>query len=306
MTEHVACMLCGEDNYKKYLEIDGWCLAYCRHCGLIYLNPRPNQVELMQLYGKEYFTDRHVQDDHSDNVVRIEIEKRVSSVQRIGAEVSKTGSWLDVGCGAGYLLAAARGMGWSVQGVELSSWAGEFAMHSLNVPIHIGTLDSFREEVGGSKFDIITLMSYLEHSPNPVEDLYIVSDMLADGGAAVIRIPNVSSFDRYWHGSRWWGWHLPFHQYHFSPRTIKRTLTAAALRLYKVEFDFWNPILHLKNALQHNELRWDGPLEGRPPPQGGGSNTINTNPPWLKVALHRLAGKLLTGRDMIVYARKSD
>jgi SAM-dependent methyltransferase len=299
-------MLCGKDDQIGYRKDGEWMLVRCRNCDLIFLNPRPDPQELKQLYVEDYFAARNVQHDHSDSTVRQEINERIPSAKRIAGEALGPGSWLDIGCGSGYLLAAARDIGWSVKGVEISSWAGEFGRHSLDLPIHTGTLQTFQEADEKSKFDIITLMAYLEHSSNPLEDLRIVKTMLTEGGLVVIRVPNVSSFDRYWHGPKWWGWHLPFHLYHFSPNTLKHTLASSGLIPYRVDLEFWNPILHLKNAVRYADLRWDGPLEGRVPAGKDAIGKPEFNPPGWKAMIRKALGKALTGRDMIVYARKTE
>jgi len=226
-----------------------------------------------------------VQHDHSDDTVRLEVDERIPSAKRIAGEAPRTGFWLDIGCGSGYRLAAAREIGWSVQGVEISSWAGEFGRHSLDLPIRIGKLQTFQEEDEKSKFDIITLMAYLEHSSNPLEDLRIVKSMLKKGGLVVLRVPNVTNYDRYWHGSKWRGWHLPFHLYHFSPKTLKQMLASAGLKPYRIDVDFWNPILHLKNAFQHGQPRWDGSLEGGLPAGQAGLKTPASDPPRWKAVV---------------------
>ena len=309
MTELTQCVYCQEENSTPYYRDGKWQLVSCNRCGLVYLNPRPNAEELALLYTREYFEEWKIQHDHAEERVKKEIELRFSSAQRIAEEFSGNCRWLDIGCGSGYLIAAAKQLGCEVQGVEISTWAADFGTQELGIPIYNGNLEGFYQENRTQQYSIISLMAYLEHSQNPLKDLRMVSDLLCERGVVVIRVPNISSFDRYWHGRKWWGWCLPFHLYHFTPLIIKNVLEAAGLQLYKMEKIFWNPILHLKNAFQHSDLRWDGPLEGRralDDRRGNNENDPNAAQASWKSHVRGALGWLFTGRDMVVYARKTD
>ena len=307
MLEYVSCMLCGQDGSSPYYVQGEWLLVRCDNCGLVYLNPRPDTAELDRLYSKSYFINNEIQHDHTDDSVEAEVEVRLSSAKRIVQEISGDCSWLDIGCGSGYLLAAARSIGCDTQGIEISSWAADFGVSRLKLPIFNGRLSNFYELHDGVKFSIITMMAYLEHSRDPLNDLRVVSSMLTDQGVVVIRVPDVSSFDRYWHGKKWRGWSLPFHLYHFTQHTLNMTLLKAGLKNYRAESIFWNPILHLKNAITHSDLRWDSPLEGRVRPgiEVANKKVQGSQPPLWKIYLMNGLSRILKGRDMIVYAKKT-
>jgi hypothetical protein len=79
------------------------------------------------------------------------------------------------------------------------------------------------------------------------------------------------------------------------------------LEPYRIDLGFWNPAVHLREALRGDGLRADHPLEGRGPwdTRGRVSSGRDTTPrqaarAWLRAILARV----LTGRDMIIHARK--
>ena len=48
---------CAEKNSKVSSSIEKWILVRCSDCGLVYLNPRPQESEMSQYYEKDY--ERH-------------------------------------------------------------------------------------------------------------------------------------------------------------------------------------------------------------------------------------------------------
>ncbi len=304
--ETCNCDLCGRNNAGPYKTIDQWTLVQCPACKLVYLNPRPTANELSKLYSQEYYRTRQLQFDHSPDEVAREIAIREPSASQLTAEAGKVGRWLDIGCASGYLIAAARKLGWDVGGVEISEWSSGFARNELGLDVFCGTLLDFERQRGARNFDLITAMAYLEHSPSPIGDLRTAARLIKPGGILVIKTPNVTSFDMRWHGNRWHGWHLPYHLYHFSPQTLSMELKATGFKILRLEPDLWNPRVHYWEARLGDGWRADHPDEGRaasrPQPS---SSSLPEARSRSKDAVRRWLGQFLTGRNMMVYARKN-
>jgi SAM-dependent methyltransferase len=304
--ESANCEICQVDEASDFRLVGEWRLVRCRRCDLVYLNPRPDAQELGNLYSERYFEARELQHEHAREAVEREISGRIPSVLRLLEKIDLPCTWLDIGSASGYLLAAAQRCGCNVQGVEISEWASAFARDSLGLPVFTGTLQEYASAGEKPGFNLISMMSYLEHSQSPLADLDIAAQLLMPGGIVVIRVPNLGSFDRFWHGKHWWGWHLPYHLYHFTPGTLSKILIKAGLTPYRIEKGFWNPLVHLREARLGDGIRADHPLEARShhsaSEPGGHSRQRLTVIRHIKSAL----SILLTGRDMIVYARKED
>jgi SAM-dependent methyltransferase len=101
--------------------------------------------------------------------------------------VKKAGVQLDVGCGSGFLLGAAKQGGWKVMGVEPSTASVEAARKEFDVQIVRGTLQDLEQ---GIKFDVITMINVLDQSGEPWRELEKGKDLLEDNGLIVIRVPN--------------------------------------------------------------------------------------------------------------------
>lgn len=103
------------------------------------------------------------------------------------------GSLLDVGCGTGNFLLAARDHGFCVAGLELDTAAARFALKCLaGVRIYAESIEAFRRRHPGEKFNIVTFFEVLEHQDRPREFLEAVRTLLHARGWIALSVPNRS------------------------------------------------------------------------------------------------------------------
>jgi SAM-dependent methyltransferase len=101
------------------------------------------------------------------------------------------GELLDIGCGTGNFLAAARDAGYSVSGTELDRNAARFAKNHLGLPRVLGlTISEFAERYPDDKFDVVTFFEVLEHQAAPLEFLEKVKSCLRPRGYIALSVPN--------------------------------------------------------------------------------------------------------------------
>jgi SAM-dependent methyltransferase len=101
------------------------------------------------------------------------------------------GELLDIGCGTGNFMAAARAAGYAVSGTELDRNAARFAKEKLGLPRVLGlTVSEFAEKYPGEQFDVVTFFEVLEHQASPVEFLQKVKSCVRPGGHIALSVPN--------------------------------------------------------------------------------------------------------------------
>jgi SAM-dependent methyltransferase len=101
------------------------------------------------------------------------------------------GELLDIGCGTGTFLAAARAVGYTVSGTELDRNAALFAKEQLGLSRVLGlTIAEFVEKHSDKKFDIVTFFEVLEHQAGPVEFVQKVKSCLRSRGYIALSVPN--------------------------------------------------------------------------------------------------------------------
>jgi SAM-dependent methyltransferase len=232
---HVACNFCGRDDTQPvnqgpdlYLGRPGhFCLVRCRHCGLIYQDPRPSPDELPELYpAAEYELYSPAIAGEPSAVRRADrahgMSRRRRQIERFRAE---PGRLLDIGCATGNFMAAMRDHGWQVTGVELSREAAAYAREKLGLDVHTGMLEE--QTLPDGAFDVVTMWDVLEHVLDPRVTLAGVRRLLRPGGLFVASVPNPASLEARLFGDSWAGWDRPRHLHLFPPDLLCRYLLAA-------------------------------------------------------------------------------
>jgi 2-polyprenyl-3-methyl-5-hydroxy-6-metoxy-1,4-benzoquinol methylase len=249
--EYVRCNGCGSDTPALFQQLDRWQVVRCRQCDLKYLNPRPTAAKLDELYASDYFEQHYTFPD-----IEGPIAQASPLVRQIERRLGRKGTFLDVGCGYGYTVAAAQRQGWTAKGIDISSHAVNFAVTQLGVAVEEGTTESWQPD---QRYDVVFCSHNLEHVPDPMQALIAMrSYMKPDHALLHVRVPNVASFDRRWHGRQWRGWDPPFHLWHFEPKTLTAMMQQAGFHRVEVVTGSFNPFLHLLADVQHGEWRGEG------------------------------------------------
>jgi SAM-dependent methyltransferase len=254
--EKVACPLCGADEPRLLVagrdlmlgQPGAFPLNECGRCGLVYLSPRPRDPS--PFYGGGYVPHRRAAASPLARL-RAEIQRRqIVRYVRAHAGAGDGRRALDVGCATGTFLAALRGDGWDVWGVEPGADAAAYARARLGPQILHGSLEQARLPERG--FHLITLWDVIEHLPDPAATLRHIRRLLAPGGAVVIQTPRWGCLESRLFGSAWIGLDPPRHTVVFSGRTLARMLRECGLAPREVPAlasSFQNWALSLRFAL---------------------------------------------------------
>ena len=234
--ERAPCPLCGASRTRDIVraadrlapgDAQLYTVARCLGCGLAYLRPRPTVEAAGRCYPETYSGgDRSGFIQALDAVYR---RRQQAEVTRwLAARRPFRGRLLDVGCGAGDLLAALRADGWSVQGVEPQDLGAARARtaHGLNV------LTARFEDVKlpDGSFDAVAFSGVFEHLHDPLAALRRARALLAPGGLlAVLFLPMLDSPEAQVLGPRWMALDLPRHLTHFEEATFAAMAMRAGL-----------------------------------------------------------------------------
>jgi 2-polyprenyl-3-methyl-5-hydroxy-6-metoxy-1,4-benzoquinol methylase len=174
------CPACSEASREEAIEQHGrYKLFGCGACGLQFWEPRemPDARWYEQMYG-----------GRDEKLLPLEPGHKYFLEDALAP---RSGKLLDIGCGTGNFLAAAREAGFDVTGIELDHNAASFARQRLGLErVFPLTISEFAERHAEERFDVVTFFEVLEHQAAPVEFLRKVKGCVQPGGVIALSVPN--------------------------------------------------------------------------------------------------------------------
>jgi SAM-dependent methyltransferase len=197
--------------------------------------PHPVDASLEYVDANEYFK-------HHDAEGKVENFRAI--IAEAGRIAGRQGVLLDVGCGRGEALAAARDAGWTAVGVDTSKEFVAHARQQYGVDARVGSLSSMR--FASASHTAVLLSAVLEHVFDPLDLLRECSRLLEPGGVLYIQVPNEEGLyyrlgNLYMRAlGRDWVVNLsptfsPFHVHGFSPRSAGFAVRRSGLFPVKVQ-----------------------------------------------------------------------
>ena len=157
-------------------------IVRCETCRHLYPHPMPfPRREISSLYNdtESYFSAHDIEE-----------KKRIGreSIKNVEQKLGGRGRLLDVGCGRGEMLWAAREAGWEFEGVDVSPAHLAWARANFGIDARLGALEQIRfpEE----HFDAVIMGGVIEHLYEPFSTLREVFRVLKPGGVFFFDAPN--------------------------------------------------------------------------------------------------------------------
>lgn len=233
--KHVPCDLCGSNDRTPFCPENGLGLVKCGGCGLVYVSPRPNANELYALYGETYFHNNESGVVGYSDYIKDEVNIRKTSQRRLNflQKFSTPGKLLDVGCAVGFFIDEARKNGWQVQGLDVSSFAINYAQEHFHLDAIHGSLTD--QDLPEASYDMVTMWDVIEHVPSPTAYIEQAAKLLRPGGIISLATPDIGSLPAKITGKRWVGYKLSEeHVYYFSVQTLTKMLNDAGFDVENV------------------------------------------------------------------------
>jgi 2-polyprenyl-3-methyl-5-hydroxy-6-metoxy-1,4-benzoquinol methylase len=195
------CRVCGAANGTR-LVAGGFSYARCGTCHT--LQKQMTQAEYLAMdpgYDPGAFLD-----DQSVEAVRafLKVPMRTAFLQEMmqGHRLDPAKmAFLDVGCGMGAYMVAAKDLGMTALGFEPSANHGRVATQRLGLEVVSDYFSS--DKVGDRKFDMVLLSHVIEHIHAPAAFIADLVSVLKPGGLLVIVTPNADSLSARLTGKHW-------------------------------------------------------------------------------------------------------
>jgi 2-polyprenyl-3-methyl-5-hydroxy-6-metoxy-1,4-benzoquinol methylase len=227
-----ACPLCGSAKQHAYRSSGGYSIVRCARCSFLFVSPPPGAAELADFYQQAAYYEGSSLGyaDYMGERARHEQLAR-GRLRRIERLRPGRGQILDVGCAAGFYLHVAQSRGWAPSGVELSREMADFAAGLLGRPI-APTLAGLN--AAPASFDCVTLWEYIEHIPDPRDEIERLAALLKPGGVLALSTPNTGYWIAEHHPERWREFKPPAHLGFFTHATLDRLLRSCGLRVAQI------------------------------------------------------------------------
>jgi SAM-dependent methyltransferase len=177
------CPICEREAPAVLVEAHGdYLLWQCMTCDVVFADP-------MRGPGSEWYEEsKHYRQAYNPNVVE---SLQSHSELFFTLMPSPRGRLLDVGCGAGRFVLAARHYGYSAVGIDFNRHAIEWGRqkHGLDA-LFAMTLEEYIRRYPDDRFDVITFFEVLEHLDSPADFACIVHSLLKPSGYVALSVPD--------------------------------------------------------------------------------------------------------------------
>ncbi|MBI5394077.1 MAG: class I SAM-dependent methyltransferase [Verrucomicrobia bacterium] len=214
------CPICNRSTDRRRF---GGRFFHCEDCDFHFADPQSLPAGSGAAYDTAYYQRTSGLLDRLQSALARREHRHILSVLRGRKRV------VDIGCGAGAMVAAMEQNGIEAHGVDASAAAIALAGGKVSPSrLRCGTLETARFDAGF--FDAAVAMHMLEHVAEPCAFVKEVRRILKDDGVLLLRIPNIASSEARLAGDRWLHFDFPYHVAHYSPRAARRLLETCGLR----------------------------------------------------------------------------
>jgi SAM-dependent methyltransferase len=209
------CFLCGQASEQVVWKEDDVEGLLCE-CGMVYTN-QPTILELDL-----------TRDNHPDHFYSLPAEFKAAWVARN----CPRGRLVEVGCGAGFSLAALRSHGYEVIGLEPSP-AYDRRLQQLDIPVAHEFIEN--NSLPRHSFDVVYHCDLLAHFPDPIRSLASMCELLSATGVLCFEVGLLGGISPSWYtlvgriGLRQ-------HLWLYSDRAFRDLMRKARLEIVRVQY----------------------------------------------------------------------
>jgi SAM-dependent methyltransferase len=212
---HAHCVVCGATDGRVICRRAAFDGVLCA-CGAVFLSPP---------VSPDAACDPTV-DLHPDGFYRLPADAKV----RWLSQSYPRGRLLEVGCGGGHFLAAAKAHGYEVAAIEPHAERASHVAARLGVDVECALIEESRAPAGS--FDVVYHCDLLSHFPDPERALLRMRDLLRVGGALFFEVGAWGHIAPYWY-QKLSEDEFPKHRWLYSEEALDRLLGRCGLRVVR-------------------------------------------------------------------------
>jgi SAM-dependent methyltransferase len=243
------CRICGAPARPSEL-LAPLPFSTCEGCGLTFREDR-GDADVHAIYESGAYTEVRSPEYSDPRTLR---ERRRQAQVRLDfvAPHARGGRLLDVGAAGGAFVEQALARGFDAEGVEPTPEFAAFAREQLGVPVRTATIE--QAQLADDSLDVVTMWHVLEHVPDPVDVLTLLSRALRAGGVVAIEVPNAAGHLARSQGRAWASLEPEVHVNQFGPRSLGAALERAGFDVLELGTVTITPYLPLVERLRPGQI----------------------------------------------------
>ena len=219
----IKCPICKSKKRKYYQEKYNIPIFICMKCDVGYTGLQPKNLN--DVYSNKLYLSKLTNNENRKYRIKRFGRERIGIVRRF----KKRGTILDIGCGSGYFLEAAKKY-FKAEGVELSDNLRAWLKNKLDIKTYKNLNETKK------KYDAITAFDIIEHVPSPLFFLKEIGKKLKKNGIVLIYTPNRDSF-----GFNYLGYNNnllvpPAHLFYFNKFSFNTLSKKAGFKVLETKF----------------------------------------------------------------------
>jgi SAM-dependent methyltransferase len=207
------CFLCGGRSDRALMHENGYSAMQC-DCGVLYASPVPTAVD-------------PTEDPHLASFYALPAPMKVAWLHRY----KPAGRLLEVGCGDGHFLAAARAKGYDVAAIEAHGGRATRIREKFQIEVEHALIEETRWAEGSC--DIVFHCDLLSHFPDPPLALRRMRGLLRPDGVLYFEVGLVADLAPFWYRLMA-TIQMPAHRWLYTEQALKTLLDRAGFRIEHV------------------------------------------------------------------------
>ena len=216
----MLCPIC-QHNSNVFFTAHGYGIRDCSGCGHRFADLTTSLAHTEAVYGDQYFQGGGAGYPDYLGEARILRDHGRWYGKRLRKYVP-TGTLLDVGAAAGFVLQGFVDCGWQGDGIEPNARMAEHARQQLGLNVQAGALESLNP---AKTYDLVSLIQVIAHFADLRQALQVAANATKPHGYWLIETWNKDSFAARLFGQNWHEYSPPSVLHWFAPTTLK-TLAA--------------------------------------------------------------------------------
>lgn len=222
------CPVCGAPQQTPLFAERGHQLVSCDQCELAFVSPYPEPQAVYDTVAEYEYDSLEILAE--DRHFRSSELFYADYYPKIVAELGQARSYLDVGCGTGYLLTQlAEFPQLRRVGIELNSGRAAYARRKSGCEILQIPLEKYEP---AEPFDVVSIMNVLSHVPNVNHFLETLKRMLSPQGKLLVKIGEIA---RHVRADAIYDWQIPDHLQFLGLKTMAYLAERHGFRILRHE-----------------------------------------------------------------------